>query len=96
MKSRDRGDHKFFVMLMKTQMFIRFIEERSFVSDMDVGLAFFDECTEKIDDSFGRLLELEDFAESHKSERTVFIPPPEPFGLPQGGSYSYKVKKSKS
>lgn len=29
-------------------MFIRFIEERSFVSDMDAGLAFFDECTEKV------------------------------------------------
>jgi len=33
---------------MKTQMFIRFIEERSFVSDMDASLAFFDECTEKV------------------------------------------------
>jgi hypothetical protein len=30
-------------------MFIRFIEERSFVSDMDASLAFFDECTEKVD-----------------------------------------------
>jgi hypothetical protein len=29
-------------------MFIRFIEERSFVSDMDASLAFFDECTEKV------------------------------------------------
>lgn len=29
-------------------MFIRFIEERSFVSDLDAGLAFFDECAEKV------------------------------------------------
>lgn len=78
------------MMLMKTQMFIRFIEERSFVSDMDAGLAFFDECTEKVDseDGYGRLLE---FEESHKSERTVFIPPPEPIGLPVGVTYSYDV-----
>jgi hypothetical protein len=32
-------------------MFIRFIEERSFVSDMDASLAFFDECTEKVQGS---------------------------------------------
>lgn len=33
---------------MHTQMFFRFIEERSFVSDKDAGLTFFDECTEKV------------------------------------------------
>ncbi|KAK6640985.1 hypothetical protein RUM44_012684 [Polyplax serrata] len=91
LKSRDRSDHKFFVMLMKTQMFIRFIEERSFVSDMDVGLAFFDECTEKVEESSGRLLEFEDIEESHRSERTVFIPPPEPNGLPPGVLYNYQA-----
>lgn len=48
LRSRDKSHHKFFQLLMKTQMFIRFIEERSFVSDMDAGLAFFDECTEKV------------------------------------------------
>lgn len=46
--SRDKSDNKFFALIVKTQMFIRFIEERSFVSDMDAGLAFFDECTEKV------------------------------------------------
>lgn len=78
-------------MLMKTQMFIRFIEERSFVSEMDIGLAFFDECTEKVEneESGCRLLELE---ECHKSERTVFIPPPEPTGLPPGVTYEYQVQ----
>lgn len=33
---------------MKTQEFSRFIEERSFVSDKDASLAFFDECMEKV------------------------------------------------
>ena len=77
---------------MKTQMFIRFIEERSFVSDNDAGLAFFDECTEKVEDTtYSRLLEFEEFEESHKSERTVFIPPPEPSGLSPGITYNYQV-----
>jgi hypothetical protein len=48
LRSRDKTHHKFFTLIMKTQMFIRFIEERSFVSDMDASLAFFDECTEKV------------------------------------------------
>lgn len=47
-RSRDKAHNKFFSMVIKTQMFIRFIEERSFVSDMDAGLAFFDECIEKV------------------------------------------------
>jgi len=29
-------------------MFIRFIEERSFVSNMDAALEYFDECSEKV------------------------------------------------
>lgn len=37
-------------------MFIRFIEERSFVSDMDAGLAFFDECTEKVSNYMTKLI----------------------------------------
>ncbi|KAJ4440667.1 hypothetical protein ANN_08814 [Periplaneta americana] len=89
LRSRDKTHNKFFTLVMKTQMFIRFIEERSFVSDMDASLAFFDECTEKVDsdDGDGRLLELD---ESHQSERTVFIMPPEPTGLPLGRMYFYK------
>ncbi|KAL0114056.1 hypothetical protein PUN28_011401 [Cardiocondyla obscurior] len=75
LRSRDKAHAKFYTMLVRTQMFIRFIEERSFVSDMDMaGLAFFDECTERIEDENATLLELD---ESQHSERTVFIPPPE-------------------
>ncbi|GLG99459.1 Uncharacterized protein GBIM_05925 [Gryllus bimaculatus] len=64
------------------------LQERSFVSDMDASLAFFDECTEKVDVDDGEvhLIELD---ESHQSERTVFIMPPEPTS--QGSSFKYKV-----
>lgn len=34
--------------MTKTQMFSRFIEECSFVSDKDASLAFFDECVDKV------------------------------------------------
>ncbi|CAO2587998.1 DENN domain-containing protein 4C [Lemmus lemmus] len=90
LKSRDRAYTKFYTLLSKTQIFIRFIEECSFVSDKDTGLAFFDDCIEKLFPDKGvektdkvdldsaedtRLIELDD---SQKSEHTVFIMPPEP------------------
>ncbi|KAM5191260.1 DENN domain-containing protein 4C [Mantella aurantiaca] len=105
LKSRDRSHTKFYTQLTKTQIFIRFIEECSFVSDKDTSLAFFDECIDKLFPEKGnekgdkvdpespedtRLIELD---ESQKSEHTVFIMPPEP--LPEDGpdpapKYSYK------
>ncbi|XP_036074260.1 DENN domain-containing protein 4C isoform X2 [Rousettus aegyptiacus] len=105
LKSRDRAYAKFYTLLSKTQIFIRFIEECSFVSDKDTGLAFFDDCieklfpdkstekTDKVDfDSAEdtRLIELDD---SQKSEHTVFITPPEPppdDGKDLSPKYSYK------
>lgn len=48
LKSRDRAHQKFYCQLTKTQLFIRFIEECTFVSDKDTGLAFFDYCVEKV------------------------------------------------
>ncbi|KAJ7311123.1 hypothetical protein JRQ81_006725, partial [Phrynocephalus forsythii] len=93
LKSRDRSHQKFYTMMTKTQMFIRFIEECSFVSDKDASLAFFDDCVNKVDtDKTGemRLIELD---ESYKSEHTVFITPPEIPHLPNGeelpSQYSY-------
>ncbi|CAH6790513.1 Dennd4c [Phodopus roborovskii] len=103
-KSRDRAYTKFYTLLAKTQIFSRFIEECSFVSDKDTGLAFFDDCIEKLFPDKGvektdkvdldsaedtKLIELDD---SQKSEHTVFIMPPEP--PPDDGSnlspqYSY-------
>ncbi|XP_057639787.1 DENN domain-containing protein 4C isoform X3 [Chionomys nivalis] len=97
LKSRDRAYTKFYTLLSKTQIFIRFIEECSFVSDKDTGLAFFDDCIEKLFPDKGvektdkvdldsaedtRLIELDD---SQKSEHTVFIMPPEP--PPDDGSH---------
>ena len=62
LKSRDKAHHKFFVQMMKTQLFSRFIEERSFVSDNDASLAFFDECVEKVEETRDepKLIELDD------------------------------------
>lgn len=48
LKSRERAHQKFYSQLTKTQIFIRFIEECTFVSDKDTGLAFFDDCIEKV------------------------------------------------
>ncbi|KAJ8385254.1 hypothetical protein AAFF_G00191310 [Aldrovandia affinis] len=106
LKSRDRTHQKFYSQLTKTQLFIRFIEERTFVSDKDTGLAFFDDCIEKLFPSDKgtdkgakvesestedtRLMELD---ESQKSDLTVFVMPPEP-PLEDGDNpparYSYK------
>uniref|UniRef100_A0A2K6SQ95 DENN domain containing 4A n=1 Tax=Saimiri boliviensis boliviensis TaxID=39432 RepID=A0A2K6SQ95_SAIBB len=93
LRSRDRSHQKFYDMMTKTQMFIRFIEECSFVSDKDASLAFFDDCVDKVDmDKSGevRLIELD---ESFKSEHTVFVTPPEIPHLPNGEEpplqYSY-------
>ncbi|XP_045145042.1 DENN domain-containing protein 4C isoform X2 [Echinops telfairi] len=105
LKSRDRAYTKFYTLLSKTQIFIRFIEECSFVSDKDTGLAFFDDCIEKLFPDKGtektdkvdcdlaedtKLMELDD---SQKSEHTVFITPPEPpaeDGKDLSPKYSYK------
>ncbi|NWJ04697.1 DEN4C protein, partial [Crypturellus undulatus] len=104
LKSRDRAYAKFYTHLTKTQLFSRFIEECSFVSDKDTGLAFFDDCIEKLFPDKGtekgekidvdsvedaRLIELD---ESQKSEHTVFIMPPEPppdDGQDRAPKYSY-------
>ncbi|XP_050303114.1 DENN domain-containing protein Crag isoform X2 [Anthonomus grandis grandis] len=86
LKSRDKSNVKFFSLMMKTQMFIRFIEERSFVVDGDQGLTFFDDCIERLssDENDPKLLELDS---AHKNDRTVFVLPPEPTN--ESDSYTY-------
>uniref|UniRef100_A0A7N8WVT7 DENN/MADD domain containing 4A n=1 Tax=Mastacembelus armatus TaxID=205130 RepID=A0A7N8WVT7_9TELE len=103
LKTRDRSNQRFYSLMTKTQMFSRFIEECSFVSDKDASLAFFDDvrkcfvsCTHtqkkkktcRLEDT--RLIELD---ESHRSEHTVYVNPPELPPLPQGEEhplcYSY-------
>ena len=77
-------------MLMQTQMFTKFIEERSFVSETNMSLAFFDECMDRQTDHYSsdpvRFLEME----SSISDRTVFILPPDTSDLPAGVEYKYK------
>ncbi|XP_017852786.1 DENN domain-containing protein Crag isoform X4 [Drosophila busckii] len=79
LRSRDKSHHKFFELMMKTQMFIRFIEERSFVSDGDHGLSFFDEVAEKVSgyDETPTQLHLVDWDTGQSSERTKYIFPPD-------------------
>ena len=62
LKSRDKSYHKFYAHLVKMQAFSRFIEERSFVSDKDTSLAFFDECLDRVDESRDepRLIDIDD------------------------------------
>ncbi|XP_022330463.2 C-myc promoter-binding protein-like isoform X4 [Crassostrea virginica] len=88
LRSRDKANLKFFQQMIKTQTFISFISERSFVSDKDASIAFFDECMEKVDENKDEP-KLIDIDESQNSERTVFIMPPDPVGLPEGKTYSY-------
>ncbi|XP_067874380.1 C-myc promoter-binding protein isoform X3 [Heterodontus francisci] len=87
LKSRDRSHQKFYSLMTKTQMFIRFIEECSFVSDKDASLAFFDDCVDKLDAERPDDLHLIELDESHRSEHTVFITPPELPSLPNGEEY---------
>ncbi|XP_034754922.1 C-myc promoter-binding protein-like isoform X7 [Etheostoma cragini] len=87
LKSRDRSHQKFYSLMTKTQMFIRFIEECSFVSDKDASLAFFDDCVEKVDSDRPEEARLIEIDESQRSEHTVFITPPELPPLPEGEEY---------
>ena len=77
LRSRDRNHHHFYKLVMKTQMFTKFIEECSFVSDINTSLAFFDECVLQLErEEGGRLLE----SDGSVSDRTVFILPPDASG----------------
>ncbi|XP_072937985.1 DENN domain-containing protein Crag [Epargyreus clarus] len=77
LRSRDKTQQRFFALMMRTQMFTRFIEERSFVCDADQGLTFFDECIERVaaGQSEEPLLAMDP---AHSAERTVFVLPPDP------------------
>ncbi|KAK2718660.1 hypothetical protein QYM36_005859, partial [Artemia franciscana] len=92
-RSRDKSCTKFYGYLVRTQIFSRFIEERSFVSDMDSSLAFFDEVSDKISggeiESTDRFLDLESHGSA--SDRTLFLTPPDTTGLPEGVHYTYSV-----
>ncbi|CDH93122.1 DENN domain type RAB GEF [Caenorhabditis elegans] len=48
LRSRDRSSADFYKRFSETQSFMRFIEERSFVSDKNTYNAFFDDCIAKL------------------------------------------------
>jgi hypothetical protein len=50
-KSRDKNSQDFYRRFCATQCFIRFIEERSFVSDKNLYNVFFDDCVRKIEEA---------------------------------------------
>ena len=87
LRSRDKNFHRFYVLLMKTQMFTKFIEERSFVSETNTYHAFFDECVDRhemavrVRERNGGGLDPDQIAflelEVSDSDRTVFILPPD-------------------
>ncbi|KAF9412445.1 hypothetical protein HW555_009048 [Spodoptera exigua] len=75
LRSRDKTHQRFYSLMMRTQMFTRFIEERSFVYEPDQGLTFFDECIERVAAGDEQLLGMDT---SNASERTAFVLPPDP------------------
>lgn len=91
LRSRDKAHHKFFQLLMKTQMFIRFIEERSFVSDNDHNLTFFDECAERVGTYDDESIEIRfvEFDNKSNSERTKVILPPDVANDSEENVYGY-------
>ncbi|XP_026331019.1 DENN domain-containing protein Crag-like [Hyposmocoma kahamanoa] len=76
LRSRDRAQQRFYALVMRTQMFTRFIEERSFVCDVEQGLSFFDECIERVANAPDEPLLGADTG--NEAERTVFVLPPDP------------------
>ncbi|OQV11828.1 DENN domain-containing protein 4C [Hypsibius exemplaris] len=89
LRSRDKTYQKFYETLTRTQQFIRFIEERSIMSDREASysMAFFDHCVERVEkeghNADIRLLE----TEGNLGDHTVFLPPLE--ADPSGEKFTY-------
>lgn len=94
--SKEKTYHQFYTLMLGTQMFTKFIEERTFLSDKYTSLAFFDEClnkiesTENADFSTFRLIEPDD---RDKNDRTVFISDPESLVNLADYDQAYKYNK---
>jgi len=88
LNTRDRNYHSFYNLMMNTQIFTKFIEECSFVSDVNQSLAFFDDCIDRMArNEDGRLLD----SEGANSDTTILILPPDSSDLPQGVEYKYNT-----
>ncbi|XP_022663000.1 C-myc promoter-binding protein-like isoform X2 [Varroa destructor] len=76
MRSRDKSFLKFYEMIVRTQMFSRLVEERSFLSENDHSLAFFDQCCDMCDGS-GEATEDLLHIGAGEDNHTAYIAPPE-------------------
>lgn len=91
LKSRPSSQSKFFQMLSRTQMFSRFIEQRSFVTAQDSLLAFFDNCLEKFEIlPESRLVEVDESV-ARGGQRTYVVTPPDVSNMEKGKLYTYPV-----
>ncbi|CAD5116854.1 DgyrCDS5698 [Dimorphilus gyrociliatus] len=84
LKSKNENYRRLLKEIVKTQTFNIFIQERSFVSDQDTCLTFFDECIEKVDENKD---EPPLFEAEVRNENTRFI------GEPEGDDVKYKYGK---
>ncbi|KAK0400073.1 hypothetical protein QR680_003340 [Steinernema hermaphroditum] len=93
LKSRDKSASEFFKKFSATQCFIRFIEERSFVSDRNAYNAFFDDCIHKIvsTDDRGEISFL-DQDNYQNANHTVFVAPPEPLLNSDGSEQRFQYE----
>ncbi|CAG0919302.1 unnamed protein product, partial [Notodromas monacha] len=88
LRSRDKAYHAFYSILVETQLFTHFIQERSFTSSKDASLAFFDVIMDKLgqeEDAPVKLLE----RDSPQNQMAAMILPLEREDLPEGISYTY-------
>lgn len=98
-RNQDKASQRFFTMLTGTQLFAAFVETRSFASFTgDYGtdsagkaasLVFFDECIDRLGGEFHDNVRLIEADDALKSERTVFVMPPDEKGLPTDEGYQY-------
>ncbi|XP_046861364.1 C-myc promoter-binding protein-like isoform X2 [Xenia sp. Carnegie-2017] len=85
LKTRPSSFHKFFQILTKTQLFSRFIEQRSFVSSQDPYLQFYDECCEKAETD-KTLIEIDNYMSNN---RTYVVTPLAASEKNENKMYSY-------
>uniref|UniRef100_A0A5S6R4X7 UDENN domain-containing protein n=1 Tax=Trichuris muris TaxID=70415 RepID=A0A5S6R4X7_TRIMR len=94
LRSRDKASQEFYRLLINTQLFIRFIEERSFLTDRGTNayLAFFDDCVQRMDqagDARAANVKLLDQDSSVDYDHAVIFAPPE---SPSRAVFSYDQK----
>lgn len=78
LKTRDRSSSDFYHKFSETQSFIRFIEERSFISDKIAYNAFFDDCIRKCMTNKSGISELLD-RDAYSVNHTIVVQPPSIF-----------------